>query len=62
VKSGDLGWVKNRIQDKHPGFATLEKTGKKCAMFRIQIHRIQIHRIHMFLGLPDPDPFIIKQK
>ncbi len=27
---------------------------------RIRIHRI--HRIHMFLGLPDPDPSIIMQK
>ena len=24
--------------------------------------RIRIHRIHMFLGLPDPDPSIIMQK
>ncbi len=24
--------------------------------------RIRIHRIHMFLGLPDPDTSIIKQK
>jgi hypothetical protein len=23
---------------------------------------IRIHRIHMFLGLPDPDPSVIKQK
>jgi hypothetical protein len=23
--------------------------------------RIRIHRIHMFLGLPDPDPSVIKQ-
>ncbi len=23
--------------------------------------RIRIHRIHMFLGLLDPEPFIIKQ-
>jgi hypothetical protein len=29
------------------------------AVFRIQI---RIHRIHMFLGLPDPDPSIIMQK
>jgi hypothetical protein len=27
------------------------------AVFRILI-RIRIHRIHMFLGLPDPDPFV----
>jgi hypothetical protein len=29
------------------------------AVFRI---RIRIHRIHMFLGLLDPDPSLIKQK
>jgi hypothetical protein len=22
------------------------------------VFRIRIHRIHMFLGLPDPDPFV----
>ncbi len=23
------------------------------------VFRIQIHQIHMFLGLPDPDPLVI---
>jgi hypothetical protein len=31
------------------------------AVLRIQI-RFRIHRIHMFLGLLDPDPSIIRQK
>jgi hypothetical protein len=31
------------------------------AVLRIRI-RIRFHRIHMFLGLPDPDPSIIMQK
>ena len=30
------------------------------AVLRVRI-RIRIHRIHMFLGLLDPDPSIIKQ-
>ncbi len=30
-------------------------------VFQIRI-QIRIHRIHMFLGLPDPDPSILKQK
>jgi hypothetical protein len=25
---------------------------------RIQIHRIRIHQIHIFLGLPHPDPLV----
>jgi hypothetical protein len=29
------------------------------AVFRIRIRiRIWIHRIHMFLGVPDPDPLV----
>jgi hypothetical protein len=35
--------------------------GRLQAVFRIR-NRIRIHRIHMFLGLPDPDPSIVKQK
>jgi hypothetical protein len=37
--------------------------GKWEAVFRIRIPIwIRIYRIHMFLGLPDPDPPTIKQK
>jgi hypothetical protein len=41
----------------HKSRALMNK--KKKTVFRI---RIRIHRIHMFLGLPDPDPSIIMQK
>ncbi len=33
------------------------KWSKLYAVLRIRI-RIRINRIHMFLGLPDPDPFV----
>jgi hypothetical protein len=33
------------------------------SVLRIRIRiRIRIHRIHVFLGLQDPDPFIIMEK
>ncbi len=46
-------WIwdgKSRIRDpdKHPGSATLF----------LPVLRIRIYRIHMFLGLPDPDPLV----
>ncbi len=30
------------------------------SVFRSRIHRSRIHRIHMFLGLPDPDPLLVR--
>jgi hypothetical protein len=45
-----------------PAPAGIDKTN--LAVFRKVINksvfriRIQIHRIHMFLGLPDPDPLV----
>jgi hypothetical protein len=41
--------------------------GSRCIFDRAHallntVLRIRFRRIHIFLGLPDPDPFIIKQK
>jgi hypothetical protein len=33
----DPGWVKIRIQDKHPGSATLVKKGKNCVEKKLTI-------------------------
>jgi hypothetical protein len=29
-----------------------------CFLAKKAVLRIRIHRIHMFLGLPDPDPLV----
>jgi hypothetical protein len=45
-----------------PLWIFINSLGPTCglkAVFRI---RIRIHRIHVFFGLPDPDPSIIMQK
>jgi len=47
-------WIQIRIRIPN----TDPDPGQPWAVLRIRIHRIRIHRIRMFLGLPDPDPFI----
>jgi hypothetical protein len=39
-------------------FTTFHIRKKSRIVNKLTVFRIRIHRIHMFLGLPDPDPLV----
>jgi hypothetical protein len=56
----EIYWIKNHVKIKRP--KNIDRHSPRLirypnAVFRIRI-RIRIHRIHVFFGLPDPDPLV----
>jgi hypothetical protein len=61
-KRGGKGMVKAKKKEADIDkriILSMAPRGKKKAVTVVQaVLRIRIHRIHMFLGLPDPDPLV----
>jgi hypothetical protein len=61
VRDNELVGICQRDNSTHHEHIAKESTSIRSDIlsFYQAVFRIRIHRIHMFLGLPDPDPLVL---